>query len=227
MFNKFLMATAIAGGMIAASSASAASITFDRTEATTTGSLTFSNGTTSVDLSGKTLGVDGSITGDASINSYVTSGVGVCSTVCDWRQTSADRQVDGANVNEGVLLDFGSTLVRLTSVVMTYADDNDLFSVFNMGNGADAAPTAATTDNAVPDSWMASIGIPDIGVGSLFNIASMDSDSEFKIIAVRFDVVPAQTRLSDQPAPVPLPAGGLLLLGGLGGLAALRRRKKS
>lgn len=28
-------------------------------------------------------------------------------------------------------------------------------------------------------------------------------------------------------APVPLPAGGLMLLGGLGGLAALRRRKKA
>jgi hypothetical protein len=28
------------------------------------------------------------------------------------------------------------------------------------------------------------------------------------------------------PAPVPLPAGGLLLLGGLGGFAALKRRKK-
>ncbi|MBE0414688.1 MAG: VPLPA-CTERM sorting domain-containing protein [Yoonia sp.] len=28
------------------------------------------------------------------------------------------------------------------------------------------------------------------------------------------------------PTPVPLPAGGLLLVGALGGLAALRRRRK-
>lgn len=32
-------------------------------------------------------------------------------------------------------------------------------------------------------------------------------------------------QLADVPAPVPLPAAGLLLAGGLGGLAALRRRK--
>ncbi len=31
----------------------------------------------------------------------------------------------------------------------------------------------------------------------------------------------------DAPAPVPLPAGGLLLIGALGGLAALRRRAKT
>ena len=31
--------------------------------------------------------------------------------------------------------------------------------------------------------------------------------------------------ISADPAPVPLPAGGLLLLGALGGIAALRRRK--
>ena len=35
----------------------------------------------------------------------------------------------------------------------------------------------------------------------------------------------SSTLESDQVAPIPVPAAGLLLLGGLGGLAAMRRRK--
>lgn len=36
-----------------------------------------------------------------------------------------------------------------------------------------------------------------------------------------------KTDLVEVPSPVPLPAGGLLLMGALGGLAALRRRRKA
>jgi hypothetical protein len=37
----------------------------------------------------------------------------------------------------------------------------------------------------------------------------------------------ASVYYTDQPAPVPLPAAGLMLLGGLAGLAALRRNRKA
>lgn len=234
MFNKFLGATTVAAALMAASSVSAASISFNRTETFTTGSLTFSNGTTSVDISGATLNADGSTTGDtAGVSSYAISGAGVCSVYCDWQNTVADRQVDGAANREGLLLDFGPTLVKLTSVVLTYVDGDDTFDLFNMGNGAAAgvAPTVSSFGNALPDgSWQVSLGLPDVGVGSLFNFAALDAESEFKVKAIRFDVVPQispqRIALVDEVASVPLPAGGLLLLGALGGLAVARRRRK-
>lgn len=231
MFNKFLMAATVAGGLIATSSVSAATISFERTEAFTNGSLTFSNGSTSVDISGATLGADGSVTGVAGVSSYALSGAGVCSVSCDWKASLADKLIDGGNTREGLLLDFGATAVKLTSVVLNYVDEEDTFSLFNMGNGAavGVAPTVSSIGNALPDgSWQVSVGLPDVGVGSLFNIAAMNTTSAFKIRSIGFDVVPNQFRarqVSEDVAPVPLPAGGLLLLGALGGLAAVRRRK--
>lgn len=232
MFNKFLRAATVATGLMAASSVSAASIMFDRTEGFTSGSLTFSNGTTSVDISGVTLNADGSTDGGAAgVSSYAASGAGVCSTNCNWKATFADKVIDGATTREGLLLDFGATVVKMTSIVLNYVDNEDTFSLFNMGKGAGVgvAPTASSLGNALPDgSWQVNVALPDVGAGSLFNVAALNVQSAFKVQSISFDVIGDQNQrlaLVQQIAPVPLPAGGLLLLGALGGLAVARRRK--
>lgn len=48
-----------------------------------------------------------------------------------------------------------------------------------------------------------------------------NNNGDFSLAAIKYRDV------GGEPAPVPLPAGGVLLLGGLGGLALLRRRKKN
>ncbi len=65
---------------------------------------------------------------------------------------------------------------------------------------------------------------PPLGGSATFvSIAGFTFDKvEFYSGAVSFEFANITTTA---PAPVPLPAGGLLLVGALGGLAALRRRK--
>ena len=52
--------------------------------------------------------------------------------------------------------------------------------------------------------------------------AADNIDSDFALAAIDY-----ATDADGNPAPIPLPAGGLLLLGALGGLGLARRRKKA
>ena len=51
--------------------------------------------------------------------------------------------------------------------------------------------------------------------------------SEQTILADKFNLSSAKLEVFGTPAAVPLPAGGLLLIGALGGLAALRRKRRA
>lgn len=63
------------------------------------------------------------------------------------------------------------------------------------------------------------------GLGSIAFTTTFTSVPQYLI--VKYDSVKTGGDLDIRVAAVPLPAGGLLLVGALGGLAALRRRKKA
>lgn len=165
-----------------------------------------------------------------------SSGLGVCSgsvtqsgfycsediSSIDGYGTDIARTVGGSTLaatgevgasDEMVVFMF-SEMVRLVSVSFTGFDSNDQF-VFRVldplgtyltdldANGADDANSTPTY--MFGDDW----------TGTMFGIGARQNDDEFRISGLSFEYV----------APIPLPAGGVLLLTALGGLALARRRK--
>ena len=95
---------------------------------------------------------------------------------------------------------------------------------FAFGTSAPAGSTGTFLNNGVAtatgggslyDFAIAYIKISDTSFYALFDDIK-EGDRDFDDLAMRIDV-----------APIPLPAGGLLLVSGLAGAAALRRRKKA
>jgi hypothetical protein len=111
-------------------------------------------------------------------------------------------ELDG-QVDERLTFTF-SHAVRLISVTFSFIDGDDEYDVLvDVGSGL--APVAL---DALSNPFLFAAD----AVGTAFRIAVDGNASAFRVSSITF-------------APVPLPAGGLLLLGGLAGLAALRRRR--
>ena len=210
---------------LVASAATAAEIRFDTYKAWTTGTHTYSNGTESVTAEAKNY--DATFLTNLSGNPYLGSwsgssgGIGICSGTLDSGTggcANDQHKVDGDSGNEIVLLDFGSLVVKLTSITFAYADSYDKFDVFAFANGTGAAATDFDVDQ--PMTCGGSVCTQTnfaIDTGSIFGIGAFFDDSQWKLQAITFDIIPT--------TEVPLPAAGWMLLAGLGGLAAAKRRK--
>ncbi|MBL3568820.1 VPLPA-CTERM sorting domain-containing protein [Rhodovulum visakhapatnamense] len=109
--------------------------------------------------------------------------------------------IDGFLGNDLLTLSFSQT-VDFSAVLFSFWGNSDSFDLFV--DGTLVSPEERSGPNPYPLSGLR-------GTSISFGADAMDDSYKLASITV---------------APVPLPAAGLMLLGGLGGLAAVGRRKK-
>ncbi|TNF65139.1 MAG: VPLPA-CTERM sorting domain-containing protein [Rhodobacteraceae bacterium] len=112
------------------------------------------------------------------------------------------------------------------------------FATLDVGNGSQAAAFQVALWNAVyDDDWTATGGLFSVSAGNFIEgladgfLAQAQAYAGGKQYNLTFwESTPGQQQTKRQNlvsvAPVPLPAAGVLMIGALGGLVALRRRKR-
>ena len=125
------------------------------------------------------------------------------------------NDIDGFGSNDILVFSF-DRVVTLTQAIFENFDRGDEFVFYR---GPDANPNAVNAD-------IFSLPVPDTDgdegfrnfafTGTTFGIGALDGDDDFRL-----------SKLTLHVTPVPLPAAGWMLLAGLGGLAAMRRRQRS
>lgn len=158
-----------------------------------------------------------------SVGQY-SGGLGVCTgavTNSGDGCSGDNHQVDGRNGDEMVIFTFSES-VEILSVTLSLVDSNDHFDFKTFAPQGESliwdidpvgTGTVTTNTSDFPDG--AIFGTQTF-TGTTFGVGAAFNNDDFKISGISFDYT---------PAPVPLPAAGLMLMAGLGGLAVMRRRQ--
>ncbi len=209
-----------------AASAQAATVTFDFSAANSGGwvdALTYTSG-------GVTLTVTGGDTtgGKGKVATWAGWGLGMKSASdCTFRGWcfGSDHQIDSYGLNDLVTFTF-SKAVSITQLMFNLVDKGDTFDFY--ANGTQVSHSAVSPVVTLASALGTSFGV---GAGETLTQQCFGWGWFCKcrpvILTSAFKLTGLTVTVPDEPAPVPLPAAGLLLAGGLGGLAAIRRRKRA
>lgn len=162
-------------------------------------------------------------------NSFEISGT---SSSVDFDTEDFDgSSANGSTVNDGRSMYAASALAPIASTSLEVAAGVLDFSFSTLGlggatveNDRTANPLTANTDNSATPAianFFSSLSTTAETVFLFFDDAGAGDDDNHDDFVIALSMVPP----GQEPEPVPLPAGGLLLLGGLGAFAMTRRRK--
>ncbi len=124
--------------------------------------------------------------------------------------------------DEEMLVFVFNQAVTVTGLDLNQIDKNDHIDLV-ADNSLFADDIDGETVNDVLSSYLATYTM--FGIGTNYTKDGKDSQDQFRVAGITYSW-DGDNNTGD-PGVVPLPATGLLLLGGLGGLAALRKRRKS
>lgn len=211
---KFMTKTTFLKGMVAAGAISLAvspanAATLDLTGAAGEATeLTFTDGTVTLTTKAQRMRVNGTVGGHR-ILTQTADGLGVKTGPND------SDQLDNTVQDEAIKFLF-STAVKIEKIFFSFVDDTDVFSLSVL-----AGKTVT--------SFFDGLDIDGNGIGSFTLGSSVFADSfAIGVIGDGVGVKISGIEYSlEEPAPVPLPAAGWLLLAGLGGLAVARRKKRA
>lgn len=139
----------------------------------------------------------------------------------------SDHKVEGSGADEMVVFSFNKE-VKLEKVWISYYDRYDdievasystSLSLLDLKSDVDLDGTVYGSSNTSNDIGWTNLSSVEKLVSSILGLGADHSDDQFKISKIKVSYEGA-------PPAVPLPASGLLLIGALGGMGALRRRKK-
>lgn len=138
-----------------------------------------------------------------------------------WTSWGDSHQVDGYHSNEFLKLTLNAVMTLATSS-FTYYSPNDDFVAYGWNALTERWDHIVNGDACTSHCGSSStVHTYDFGpaayTSNMFMIGSRGSDDDWKFEGASFT----------SPAVVPLPAAGWLLLAGIGGLAALKRRKNA